>query len=31
MGMAIRGKKVGEVVRMRLANGKKEIKILDIK
>jgi transcription elongation factor GreA len=31
MGIAIRGKKVGEVVRMRLANGKKEIKILDIK
>ncbi|MCX6823401.1 MAG: transcription elongation factor GreA [candidate division SR1 bacterium] len=30
MGMAIRGKKVGEVVRMRLANGKKEVKILDI-
>lgn len=30
MGMAIRGKKVGEVARMRLANGKKEIKILDI-
>lgn len=30
MGSAIRGKKVGEVVRMRLANGKKEIKILNI-
>ncbi len=30
MGMAIRGKKVGEVARMRLANGKKEIKILSI-
>jgi transcription elongation GreA/GreB family factor len=30
MGMAIKGKKVGEIARMRLAGGKKEVKILDI-
>lgn len=30
MGIAIRGKKVGDIVKMRLANGKKEIKILGI-
>jgi transcription elongation factor GreA len=31
MGMAIKGKKKGDIVRMRLATGKKEIKIMDIK
>lgn len=30
MGMALRGKKVGDVLKMRLANGKKEIKIVSI-
>ena len=30
MGIALRGKKVGDIVRMRLANGKKEIKIVAI-
>lgn len=30
MGMALRGKKIGDTVKMRLANGKKEIKIVDI-
>ncbi len=31
MGMVIKGKKVWDIVRMRLVWGKKEIKILDIK
>lgn len=30
MGMAIKGKKIGEIARMRLAGGKKEVKIVDI-
>ncbi len=30
MGIAIRGKKKGDIVKMRLATGKKEIKILEI-
>lgn len=30
MGMAIKGKKIGEIARMRLAGGKKEVKIIDI-
>jgi transcription elongation GreA/GreB family factor len=30
MGMALRGKKVGDVVKMRLVNGKKAIKIIAI-
>lgn len=30
MGIAIKGKKIGDIARMRLAGGKKEIKILDI-
>ena len=31
MGMAIKGKKVGDIVRMRLHTWKKEVKIIDIK
>ena len=30
LGIAIKGKKVGEIARMRLANGKKEVKIVKI-
>ena len=31
MGMAIKGKKAGDVVKMRLHTGKKEVKIIDVK
>jgi transcription elongation GreA/GreB family factor len=31
MGLAIKGKKSGETVKMRLNNEKKEIRILDVK
>lgn len=31
MGLAIKGKKAGDVVKMRLHTGKKDVKILDVK
>lgn len=31
MGLAIKGKKAGDVVKMRLHTGKKDVKILNVK
>jgi len=31
LGLAIKGKKIGDEVKMRLHTGKKDIKILDVK